>query len=263
MIKPLRKLKHDNPGGTVLWFVLFIVIWEITARSGLVSKLILPPFSSVVKTFGAELVSGELLTGTLVSLGFVCAGIIMGAAIAFGLSAASFQLTAVRRLASMLTAVFHPLPGIAVLPVFILIFGIGGNTLLMVILHSVLWPLVVNISAGFDSVPAVYRKIGANYGLSTVAFFFRIMVPASFAHIFSGLKTAWARAWRAAVSAEMIFGITGSGGGLGWFVFEKRIFMDTEGMYAGILMLALIGLAVESGLFYLVEFSTLGRWGEG
>ena len=109
--------------------------------------------------------------------------------------------------------------------------------------------------------PAVYRKIGANYALPPGAFFFRIMIPASFPHILSGLKTAWARAWRAAVSAEMVFGITGDSGGLGWFVFNKRIFMDTDGMYAGIIVLAVLGIIVESVFFSLLENHTVRRWG--
>ncbi|HAK47461.1 MAG TPA: ABC transporter permease [Spirochaeta sp.] len=247
--------------GTVIWFAVLLIIWEAAARSGLVSELILPPLETVFKSFGAEIISGGLLSGTFISLSFVITGIAAGALAAFILAALSFQVSAVKRLTDMLTAVLHPLPGIAVLPIFILFFGIGGLTLIMVIVHSVVWPLVVNISTGFASVPAVYRKIGANYGLKAPAFFFRIMLPASFPYIFSGLKTAWARAWRAAVSAEMVFGITGSRGGLGWFVFQKRIFMDTAGMYAGILMLALIGLIVESGLFHLIESKTLKKWG--
>jgi NitT/TauT family transport system permease protein len=247
--------------GTIIWFAVLLVIWEITAHSGIVSPLVLPPLEDVLASFISEFIGGGLFSGTLMSLMFVISGIIAGALSAFILSALSFQFSAMKRLTNMLVAVLHPLPGIAVLPIFILFFGIGGLTLLMVIIHSVLWPLVVNISAGFSSVPAVYRKIGANYRLKPSSFFFRIMLPAAFPHIFSGLKTAWARAWRAAVSAEMVFGITGSGGGLGWFVFQKRIFMDTAGMYAGILMLALIGLIVESGLFHLIESRTLQKWG--
>lgn len=247
--------------GTVIWFVVLLAAWELTARSGLVSPLILPPVSEVFRGFASEWKGGGLALSMLRSLGWVFTGIASGAIAAFIISALSFQFGPVKRLSGMLTAVFHPLPGIALLPVFILFFGLGRLTLLVVIIHSVLWPLCINISAGFASVPAVYRRIGANYGLKPAAFFFRIMVPASFPHILSGLKTAWARAWRAAVSAEMVFGITGDGGGLGWFIYNKRIFMDTRGMYAGILMLALLGVIVESGLFSLLEAKTVKKWG--
>ena len=246
--------------GSLLWFALLLFIWEVTARSGIVSELVLPDLLTVFSSFGAELISGTLLNSTLLSLGFVIAGLLIGGAAAFLLAVGAFNSSAFRRLCEMLTAVLHPLPGIAVLPIFILIFGIGWQTLLFVILHSVTWPLVVNITAGFDAVPEVYRRIGSNYELSTRTFFFNIMVPAAFPYIFSGVKTAWARSWRAAVSAEMVFGITGSSGGLGWFIFSKRIFMDSPGIYAGILMLALLGIMVESGFFNLVEKRTLEKW---
>ena len=253
---------RNGAAASVIWFIILLACWEIISRSGFVSPLVLPPLEIVFISFAAELGSGGLLQSTGVSLVFVFGGIAAGTLAAFILASLSFQFTAIRKLSEMLTAVLHPLPGIALLPIFILFFGIGYLTLIMVIVHSVIWPLVINITAGFNSVPAVYRKIGMNYGLNRTSFFIRIMVPAAFPHIFSGLKTAWARAWRAAVSAEMVFGITGASGGLGWYVFSKRIFMDTSGMYAGILMLAVLGIAVESGFFSMIEKNTVGRWGE-
>lgn len=67
------------------------------------------------------------------------------------------------------------------------------------------------------------------------------------------MKIGWSRAWRAVISAEMIFGTIGSGGGLGWFIYNKRIFMDTPGMYGGVIILMLIGLIVENLFFRTVE----------
>ncbi len=246
---------------SVLWFIILLAAWEAASRSGLISPLILPNVEDTLSSFLKNLVSGELAAGTAVSLLFVLTGISAGIFVSILLASLSFQFKLIRSLGNLLTAVFHPLPGIALMPLFILFFGIGRLTVLMVILHSVLWPLFINISAGFNSVPELYKKIGYNYGFSRTQFFFRIMVPAAFPHIFAGLRTAWARAWRAAISAEMLFGITGSGGGLGWYIFSRRIFMDTQGMYAGIIMLALIGLLVESVLFRKIELRTLVKWG--
>lgn len=242
------------------WLAVLLLIWEAAALSRVVPELVLPDLITIFSSFGNELVSGDLLPSTFLSLGFVLSGLVAGSVIAFLLAVLSFSSDVFRRLSRMLTAVLHPLPGIAVLPVFILMFGIGWQTLFMVILHSVVWPLLVNIIAGFDDVPGVYRKLGLNYELTRRSFFFSIMMPAAFPHVFSGIKTAWARAWRAAVSAEMVFGITGSSGGLGRFIFNKRIFMDSPGIYAGILMIAVLGILVESGLFNFIERKTLKQW---
>lgn len=246
---------------SIVWFIILLAAWEAAARSGIVSPLILPSVEETLHAFADDLVAGELAAGTAVSLLFVLTGISAGIISALLLSSLSFQFRLIRSLGNLLTAIFHPLPGIALMPLFILFFGIGRLTVLMVILHSVLWPLFINISAGFNSVPELYRRIGYNYGFSRAEFFFRIMVPAAFPHIFAGMRTAWARAWRAAISAEMLFGITGSGGGLGWYIFSRRVFMDTQGMYAGVIMLALIGILVESVLFRQIELKTLVKWG--
>ena len=89
------------------------------------------------------------------------------------------------------------------------------------------------------------------------------MLPASIPQIISGLKIAWARAWRALISAEMLFGITSGKGGLGWYIYDRRIFMDTPGMYAGLMVLVLIGLIFESLIFNGLEKMTSRRWKGG
>ncbi len=249
----LKEVKNS-----LIWFVVLLALWQAAALSGLISPLVLPPLGRILKAAHGR----GLALAVLRSLGFVFLGMSIGAALAFVLSALSFRHKGLGSLTAMLCGVFHPLPGIALLPVFILFFGIGQLTLLVVILHSVIWPLTVNLSAGFSSVPLVYRKAGQNLGLGKTALFLRIMLPSSFSYILSGLKTAWARAWRAAVSAEMVFGISGNEGGLGWFVYKNRIFMDTPGMYAGIFALALLGIIIESGIFTFVENRTIRNWGE-
>jgi len=160
----------------------------------------------------------------------------------------------------VLVSVFHPLPGIALLPVLLLVFGVGTGPVLAIILHSVLWPLCVNMLSGFDNAEPLYPKIGRNCELSFFRFFLTVMIPASFSEILSGFKIAWARAWRALLSAEMLFGVSGGQGGLGWYVFNRRVFMDTPGMYAGLLMLILIGFVVETVFFRQLEKRTLQRW---
>ena len=249
-----------RPVPPLFWFFLFLIIWEAAARTGFVSNLVLPTVSSVISGLFTAPADGHLILSIGISLVYVFSGMAAGSAAAFVLASAAFRFKPVNSLFQMLSAVFHPLPGIALLPVLILFFGIGPVSLLMVIIHSVLWPLAVNLAAGFTAVPAVYRKIGANYSLSSASFFFRIMLPASFPYILAGMKTAWARAWRAVVSAEMIFGITGDRGGLGWFIYSRRIFMDTRGMYAGLLAIAVLGLFIESFLFDGIELFTIRKW---
>ena len=187
-------------------------------------------------------------------------GLFIGSIAAALITAPAISVKSAGTLLDVLTAVFHPLPGIALFPILVIIFGIGTGPLLCIIIHSVVWPLSINIRTGFENIPNIYMKIGQNYQLPPLPFFFRIMLPAASPHILAGFRIAWARAWRALISAEMLFGITSGKGGLGWYIFNKRIFMDTAGLYAGLLVLVLIGIIVETVLFKYLEERVNLRW---
>ena len=165
------------------------------------------------------------------------------------------------RITETAAALAHPLPGIALLPILILWTGLGIHIIVLIVIHSVLWPFYINIRSGFKDVPRLWLDFGKNNSLKGREEFLYILLPAAFPSIFAGVKIGWARAWRAVISAEMIFGTIGSAGGLGWFIYNKRIFMDTPGMYGGVFFLMLIGLVVETFLFRKIEKRTAIRWG--
>ena len=162
---------------------------------------------------------------------------------------------------STAAAVFHPLPGIALLPVVILWFGTGIPAVMVIIVHSVLWPLTINLKSGYESLPATWRLVADIFSFSPAERFYRVTLPGSVPFILSGAKIAWARAWRALISAEMVFGAVAYSGGIGWFIFSRRIFMDTAGIFAGIAAVVCLGLIVEQGIFRPLEKAAQKRWG--
>ena len=121
-----------------------------------------------------------------------------------------------------LTAMFNPLPAIALLPLALIWFGLGNGSLVFVLVHSVLWPVALNTHSGFMSVSNTLRMVGRNYGLSGLPYVARILMPAAFGSILTGLKIGWAFAWRTLIAAELVFGVSSGQGGLGWFIFENR-----------------------------------------
>jgi NitT/TauT family transport system permease protein len=86
------------------------------------------------------------------------------------------------------------------------------------------------------------------------------MLPAALPYIFTGLKTAWASSWRSAIAAELVFGIAGASGGLGWYINDSRFYLLTANVFAGLSVIALLGLAVDI-LFKLLEGLTIAKWG--
>jgi NitT/TauT family transport system permease protein len=102
---------------------------------------------------------------------------------------------------------------------------------------------------------------GRNYGLRGLPFVLRILIPAAFPSILTGLKIGWAFAWRTLIAAELVFGVSSGSGGLGWFIFENRNELDIANVFAGLFTVIIIGLLVESVVFRSIEERTVRRWG--
>ncbi len=156
---------------------------------------------------------------------------------------------------------FNPLPAIALLPLALIWFGLGSGSLVFVLIHSVLWAVALNTHAGFLGVSQTLRMVGRNYELRGLSYVLRILVPAAFPSILTGLKIGWAFAWRTLIAAELVFGVSSGKGGLGWFIFENRNTLDIPAVFAGLLTVIAIGLTVENLVFRTVERRTVRRWG--
>jgi NitT/TauT family transport system permease protein len=160
-----------------------------------------------------------------------------------------------------LTSAFNPLPAIALLPLAFLWFGLGDVSIIFVLVHSVLWAVALNTHSGFKSVSNTLRMVGRNYGLKGPRFIAKILVPAAFPSIVTGLKIGWAFAWRTLIAAELVFGVSSGQGGLGWFIYESKNMLEIPTMFAGLLTVIIIGLVVENLIFRNVEAVTVRRWG--
>jgi NitT/TauT family transport system permease protein len=156
---------------------------------------------------------------------------------------------------------FNPLPAIALLPLALIWFGLGAGSLIFVLVHSVMWAVALNTHAGFLSVSPTMRMVGRNYGLRGLSYVFKILVPAAFPSILTGLKIGWAFAWRTLIAAELVFGVASGKGGLGWFIYESRTVLDIAAVFAGLLTVIVIGLVVENLVFRLIERRTVRKWG--
>ena len=114
---------------------------------------------------------------------------------------------------------------------------------MFVLIHSVLWAVALNTHSGFMSVSNTLRMVGRNYGLRGLPYVAKILVPAAFPSILTGLKIGWAFAWRTLIAAELVFGVSSGSGGLGWFIFENKNQLEIASVFAGLFSVILIGLA--------------------
>jgi NitT/TauT family transport system permease protein len=243
-------------------FIIFLLAlaWEIYARS-IDNPLMFPAFSEVVVAFRDAFVKGPLLGRMVTTIQVLLMGYTTGLVLAAVFTTLAVSTRFGNDLLSTLTAMFNPLPAIALLPLALLWFGLGIPSLVFVIVHSVLWAVALNTHSGFRSVSDTLRMAGQNYGLTGVNYVLRILIPAAFPSILAGLKIGWAFAWRTLIAAELVFGVSARSGGLGWYIFENRNLLETANVFAGLLTVIVIGLFVEGVVFRAIEARTVRRWG--
>lgn len=243
------------------WILLFLLLWQALVLSGRFPEALLPPPSEVLSALLQSISDGTMLQALGYSIGLISLGLLLGSIIALVLAILSTLSTITASFVETCISIAHPLPGVALLPLVILWIGTDTRAILFIILHSVIWPMVLNLRAGFHAVPELHLQVAKGMGLSALETTILIGIPSSMAYLLSGLEISWSRAWRSLVSAEMIFGAAGGVGGLGWMIFQSRVFMDTAGLFSSLLVMIAIGILVEHLLFRLLENRTVKRWG--
>lgn len=244
----------------VTLLVLLAAVWQIYGAS-LNNDLVLPTFSKTVAAFWNGIVDGPLLLRAWTSIALLLVGYAIALVIAILLTLFAVANRIGADILTLFTAMFNPLPAIALLPLALLWFGLGEKSLIFVLVHSVVWPLALNTYAGFLGVGDTLRMTGQSFGLRGPRYALKILIPAAFPSILTGLKVGWAFAWRTLIAAELVFGVSSGSGGLGWYIYENRNQLEIANVFAGLLMVILIGLAVESLVFRAIERVTVRRWG--
>ncbi len=204
--------------------------------------------------------NGSLSDPTWTTLRLLLEGVGLGAGIAAVLTAFATLSKFGEDVLLFLTAVLNPLPGVAVLPIAMLLFGLNESAIRFVIVNATIWPIAIALHTGFRTANQTLVAVGRNAGLSRVRVITDVLAPAALPQAISGLKTAWAFGWRTIIAAELVFGVAGSSGGLGNYINDARQYFISPRIFAGLLTIALIGVVVEA-LFGQVERRTVVRWG--
>ena len=245
----------------IIFILCFIAAWYAVYKMGVFSELIFPSPSAVVNGLIEGFRDNSLMDYTLYSMSLIVRGLAIGIILAFlfsGLAVVSKHFNAVYNL---VVSICDLIPGVALLPLAICWFGISEFTIIFIVIHSILWPMSRNIMDGFKSIPVIYIEGGKNIGLRGIRLITGVYLPAAFASILSGLRVGWARAWRGLISVEMIFGTTGKGAGIGWYIFMRRVNVDIAGVFASLIVIIVIGIIIEYGIFRTLERNTVKKWG--
>jgi NitT/TauT family transport system permease protein len=268
-----ERISNMDPVRKFTVLVTLVVAWELYTRIGGINELMFPTFTKTFIALVDALMNAGLLTNIWNSLSLLVTGYVIGISIAAVLVVLGVWTRFGSDLLTTLTAMLNPLPAIALLPLAMIWFGLGNQAVIFTLLHSIIWPVALNTHAGFQGVSETMRMVGRNYGLKGLPYIVKILIPAAFPSILTGLRIGWAFAWRTLIAAELVFGgqvMDTSGqlgsegsnaGGLGWIIFQNQMENQTPYVFAGLFTVIIVGIVIENGLFRNVEDRTIRKWG--
>ncbi|MBB6636083.1 ABC transporter permease [Cohnella thailandensis] len=240
-----------------LAIVLFFVVWELLPRLGIVNSAYLSPPSQVVLAIGDLVSNGELWTHVSASLRRSLSGLLLAIASGTVLGLLLGWFKRFETLLDPLLQLARQVSAFALFPVFILFLGIGESSKTAIIFWASFWPILLNTVSGVKHVEKLLIDSAKSMGGSQLFLFLRVVLPAAAPSIFTGIRLGGAYCITALVAAEMI----GSSEGLGFYILNSQEIFQIPDMYAGILLLAVLGLLLNYVLA-LIE-SRMTRWKKG
>lgn len=217
--------------------ILLLVLWEGAGRAGLLDARFFPAPSAIAAAFPALLSSGELLDDTRISLGRVVIGFLIGAVPGLVLGLVMGMSRYVRAALNPMVGALYPIPKSAILPLLLLIFGTGEGSKYAIVASGVFFLVLLNTVAGVLSIEPVYLDVGRNFGASRLQGFWTIGLPGALPLIFTGVRLAWGIALILIVVGE----IFASRSGLGYLINNAYQTFQVEKMYAGLIVMSVIG----------------------
>ncbi|MBA2476077.1 MAG: ABC transporter permease [Actinobacteria bacterium] len=264
--EPLRRPRVVGWGRLPAWlrFTLLLAalvgLWQAYVSLKDVNPLLFASPRAVAEAFVDGWRDGTIPRATWTTVKVLALGIGIGALVAAVLTVFATLTKIGDDLLVLLTSILNPLPGVAVLPLALLWFGLNTNALLFVIANATIWPIAINVTTGFRTVNPTIVAVGRNIGLSSRRLVTDVLAPAALPHTISGLKAAWAFGWRTIIAAELVFGVSGADGGLGFYINNAKLYLRIPQVFAGLVTIAILGVLFET-VFGVLERRTVVRWG--
>ncbi|MGY3581739.1 NitT/TauT family transport system permease protein [Bradyrhizobium sp. USDA 4341] len=241
-------------GQRSLLLLLFLGVWEAVPRLGLVDVTFLPPFSEVIAAGWQLAQTGELYDDVAASLLRALSGFLIAVALAVPLGLLTGWYARLGDFLNQIIEIARNTAPLALLPVFILLLGIGELSKVTMVIYSCAWPLLLNTIAAVRQVDPLLVKSARTMGATPSQLFRKVILPASLPTIFVGIRLASASAMLVLVASEMV----GAKSGLGYLIINSQYSFLIPQMYVGILGITVIGLIFNAILEALER--RLMRW---
>jgi NitT/TauT family transport system permease protein len=240
----MRRISQRNAERLIalLTPIAMLLVWEILVRLGMLDARFFPAPSSIAGTFYDMVFrtqwNNSLTWHVLVSLSRALIGFVLGAIPAIILGAVMGLVPLVRAAIQPVVGAIFPIPKVAILPLLMLIFGIGEESKWAIIAVGVFFQVLIATAAGVANIDRIYLDVGANFRAGRLARYTTIALPGALPMIFAGLRLGWGAALLLLVTAEMV----SSQSGIGFIIWRAWQLMTVEDMYVGLVVIAFIGV---------------------
>jgi NitT/TauT family transport system permease protein len=233
-------------------------VYEAVARSGFFPPALLPTLPAVARALVATIADGTMLRHAFHTLYRVLFGFGMAIVVALPLGIMMARFRPVENFVLPLASALMPIPSLAWVPMFILWFGLGDITSILIVFYAATFPLLLNTWSGVRAVNPLWLRAAGAMGADEQALFWKVIIPGASPFIITGLRQAFLRSWIAVVGAEML---AASNWGLGWVIFDAKEFLNADVMVASLVVIGAIGFLFERLVFGSLEQATVLRWG--
>jgi len=234
---------------TILLFAIALGGWEVVSRTGVLPPFFFPPPSVIAVTLKRLLLSGELLEHLGATLGRVVFGFLLGGIPAYLIGMWMGCSPDARRLLDPFVAALHPVPKISMLPIIMIVLGVGSTARIAVIALSTFFPLLINTMAGVRQIHPIYFEVARNYGAGRLQILRKVVIPGSLPFVLAGARVALNVALSLTIAVELITADHGIGKMI-WLAWQT---LRIEDVYAGVVMAAAIGLGIRAVIQFLTH----------
>src|SRR5262245_39920629 len=243
---------------TALPFLVVALAWEATAHAGIFPRKLFPPLEDVAGALLRLTATGVLPHHVLDTFVRLLAGFALAAAAGVAIGFAMGRSRRAEDVVLPLISIGAPIPGLAYAPLFLLWFGLGNVTAVLLVAVVSAFPIVFNTWAGVKAVKEIWLRSARAMGADDRRLLHHVILPGALPYVLTGLRLGLAQAWRILVGVEMLAAVPW---GLGWMIFGAREFLNTDVMLAGVAVIGAMGLTLEKLVFQRLERYTVVRWG--
>jgi NitT/TauT family transport system permease protein len=243
---------------TAFPFVVVLSLWEIVAQLGIFPPRLFPSLVEIATAFVQLTADGILLHHALDTVLRLMLGFLLAAVLGVMVGILMGRSRRMEDICLPLVSVLAPIPGIAWAPLFLLWFGLGNRPAMLLVAFVSAFPIIFNTWTGVKAVKEVWVRSAQAMGADGRRLFAKVILPGALPYILTGLRLGLAQAWRTLVGVEMLAAVPW---GLGWMIFGAREFLNTDVMLAGVVVIGVLGLALEKLVFQRLERFTVQRWG--